>query len=47
MTPIKEDEKPSILCCKVWLIKILIAMFTTGTGLFIYATHFSDDGIIA
>ena len=42
-----EEEKPAILCCKVWLIKAFMSGFTMGIGSYLFAVYQSAGGIFA
>lgn len=42
-----DDEKPSIFCIKIWLLKTLFASIFMGLGLFLYAVNFSHKGLMA
>jgi hypothetical protein len=42
-----EEEKPSILCCKVWLFKAFMSGFTMGVGSYLFAVYQSAGGIFA
>mmetsp|Transcript_19120 Transcript_19120/g.32594 ORF Transcript_19120/g.32594 Transcript_19120/m.32594 type:complete len:104 (+) Transcript_19120:238-549(+) len=40
-----KEEKPSLLGCQAWVLKVVFASICMGVGQFIYATHYSDMGI--
>lgn len=42
-----EKSKPSILCCKLWILSVVMAAFIMGTVFYVYALHFADKGLIA
>ena len=47
--PVKqsEEEKPKICCCYIWILVVMLGALTMGTGNFLYAVHFTQDGLFA
>ena len=43
----EEKDKPNFLCIKRWVAWAILAMSSMGTGQYLFATKFSQEGIIA
>jgi hypothetical protein len=42
-----EEEKPAILCCKIWLLKAFIGGIFMGIGTYFFAVYQSSRGVFA
>jgi len=43
---VNEEDKPTFLGVKLWILSVILAAFLMGTGLFIYSKNFSDMGFV-